>query len=117
MGSVLRLFGAWVAGVLLAGVCVALVEGAGHAALAGPALFWAAAFGAGLGALVGGSVAVLIGRSPWLSWAVAAALAVLTLINVFSFAHPVWFLPVTGLVLVVGAWLAVRIAARFVRPS
>jgi len=106
---------AMLAGLLMASLtasaCIAGVEAAAHAALPPDALFAAAARGLGAGALVGGAVASRVGRSPAPAWTLAGLLGALSLVNVLSFPHPVWFMPAAALTLLLGAWMAVRVAA------
>ena len=100
-----------VAGIAAAGLCLIIVEAGAHAALSGDAVFISAAAGLALGALVGGALAIWIGRRAIQAWIVAGALAILSLVNVFSFPHPNWFVAAAGVALASGAWLATKIAA------
>lgn len=93
-----------VAGVVTAGVVIAAVEGATHARWTGDGPFVGAVLGYGLGAAVGTAVAGRIGGRT-AGVVVPVALAVLALVNVFSFAHPLWFVPAAGVALGVG-WVA-----------
>ena len=102
------------AGVIAASLCVAGVETAGHAILSGDGAFGAAIFALGVGAVVGGVVASRLGQSAALAWAVGALLAMLSLVNVLSFPHPVWFVPAAGLALFLATMLAARLAPRAV---
>ncbi len=100
------------AGVIVASLCVAGVETAGHAILSRDGAFGAAILALGIGAIVGGVVASRLGRSAALAWVVGALLAGLSLVNVFSFPHPVWFVPVAGVVLFLATMLAARLTPR-----
>jgi general stress protein CsbA len=81
----------------------------GHQVAAGDAKFAVAAIGLGLAGGLGGLLALFIGRAKWLAWAVAAVLLALSLVNVVSFPHPIWFVPVAAISLVIGALAANRI--------
>jgi hypothetical protein len=97
-------------GLAAASACVMGVEAAGHALLSGDAVFAAAAGGLGVAALMGGAVASRNGRSAAPAWTVGALLGALSLVNVFSFAHPAWFVPIAAMALLLGSWLAARMA-------
>ena len=97
-----------VAGSFAGGGMIALIETIGHKVVTGDAIFIVAAIGLGIAGLVGGAVAALIGRNSKLSWVIALLLAALSLVNVFSFKHPVWFVPVAFILLCVGAGLAYK---------
>ncbi len=108
----LRIVLALIVGVIGGGLCIAGVETVGHAVSDGEGQFWAAAIALGIAAFVGGGLAILIGRRTILAWGVGAVLAALSLVNVFSFAHPGWFVPVAMALLVLGAFAAARVFAR-----
>lgn len=112
MRAVVRNGLAVLAGLVAASACVAGIEAAGHAFPSRDAVFGAAAGGLGLGALVGGAIASRISRSSAPAWIVAALLGALSLVNVLSFPHPGWFVPAAAALLLLGAWVAVRTAAR-----
>lgn len=103
-----------VAGIVVASLCVMGVEAAGHAALSGEGAFAAAVAGLGLGAFAGGMVAARIGRSTTPAWVVGLLLGVLSLINVFSFSHPMWFVPAAAFALGLATALAARMSPRVV---
>lgn len=88
---------------------IALIEAIGHKMVTGDTIFIVAAIGLGIAGLVGGVVATLIGRNSKLSWVIALLLAALSLLNVFSFQHPVWFLPLAFVLLGLGAGLAYKL--------
>lgn len=112
-----RMLGAGVAGLIAASLCIAGVEAIAHRAGSGELLFAAAAAGLGVGAAIGGALAVRIGGRPVLAWIIALLLALLALINVYAFPHPVWFVPAAAAALALGAWIATRAAPRHVvRP-
>jgi hypothetical protein len=103
---------ALLAGVIGAALLIALVETLGHQVFSGDAMFVVALAGLALGALVGGALSVRISASPVLAWIVAGLLGALSLVNVFSFDHPAWFVPAAAVALVAGAWIASRTAPR-----
>ncbi len=109
MPTWLRSIGAIIAGIFIAGGCVAAIETLGHQWLQGQGQFMAAALGLGFAALVGGGVALWIGKVTYFPVIIAAVLSVLMLINVFSFQHPVWFVPVALISLAAGVFAAQRL--------
>ncbi|MFK7955585.1 MAG: hypothetical protein AB8B96_05780 [Lysobacterales bacterium] len=84
---------ALIAGVLAGGATVAAVEALGHGWLQGQAQFVVASVGLGVATLMGGSVSAWISKAAIIPLLVAAVLTCLMVVNVFSFPHPVWFLP------------------------
>ena len=92
-----------VAGVFAGGLTIALVESLGHAVTDGQTLFIVAAVGLGLAAFIGGRVSRKLSGHGFTVWVIAGALGCLSLINVFSFTHPVWFVPVAFALLAAGA--------------
>ncbi len=96
------------AGVFAGGLSLGLIEMAGHQIATGDAKFAIAAVGLGVAGFFGGLVALFIGRAKWLAWAIATLLMALSLINVFSFPHPIWFVPLAGFSLLIGALAANR---------
>jgi hypothetical protein len=110
--SMMRKAGAVVAGVVVAGVVIGLVEAGAHGALSGDAVFAAVCVAQGLGAAVGGGLAAKLGGNGVLGWVVAAVLLGLSLMNVFSFAHPGWFVPVLLVALGAGGRLGIAWATR-----
>lgn len=108
----LRIGLAVLAGIVTAGGCVAGIEMIGHRIVSGAGLFVVAAAGLGVSALIGGLIAIWIGRFPILAWVIAGVLACLSLINVFSFPHPVWFVPVGAALLIAGAFAATYLMRR-----
>ncbi len=101
----MRKAGAVVAGVVVAGMVIGLAEAGAHAAVSGDGLFAAVCVAQGAGAAVGGGLAAKLGGSRMLAWVVAGVLLALSLVNVFSFAHPGWFVPVVVLALGAGGRL------------
>ena len=95
-----------IAGLLAGGMTLAGVEMAGHKLVSGNAVFIVAAVGLGLAGLVGGSVAALLSKRRVPAYVVGLLLACLSLVNVFSFKHPVWFVPVAFALLALGVWFA-----------
>jgi len=89
---------------------MALLEALAHRMLTGEQVFAAATGALFLGALVGGSVAVRLAGAALYGWIVAAALALLSAINVLSFPHPAWFVPAAAVAVAVGGWLVTRTA-------
>lgn len=103
---------AFLAGLVAAGLTIAVVEAVAHGAVSGEALFGAVAAGYGLGALVGGVVANRLSPARWPGIVVTLALAALALLNLVTIAHPVWFVPVAALALAAGHLAAGRLARR-----
>lgn len=97
-------------GTVGASLTIMSVEAAAHYVLEEEALFAGACAALGLGAFIGGTISRWIGRHRSLPWIVGAVLAVLTMINVQSFAHPGWFVPVAMFVLAVGTFAATRLS-------
>jgi hypothetical protein len=110
--SMIRKVGAVVAGVVVAGVVIGLAETTAHGALSGDGVFAAVCVAQGLGAAVGGGLAAKLGGSGALGWVVAAVLLGLSLMNVFSFAHPAWFVPAVVVALGAGARLGIALGTR-----
>lgn len=101
-----------VAGILAGGVCVMLVEMIAHSVVTGEALFAAAIVALFVGVLGGGALAVRIASRALFGCIVAAALGLLSLINVLAFAHPAWFVPAAAVTLAIGGWLTTRTLPR-----
>ena len=95
-----------IAGLFAGGLTLALVEAVGHRLVSGDIAFIVAAVGLGLAGLVGGTVAGLLSKRRPPAYVVGLLLAALSLVNVFSFKHPVWFVPVAFALLALGVWLA-----------
>ncbi len=110
--SMIRKVGAVVAGLVVAGVVIGLVETGAHGALSSDGVFAAVCVAQGLGAAVGGGLAAKLGGSGVLGSVVAALLLVLSLMNVFSFAHPGWFVPALLVTLGAGGRLGIAWATR-----
>lgn len=108
MSKWVRLILALIAGIFAAGLCVALIEMLAHRIVTGQAVFIVAAFGLGIAAFVGGSIATRISKVSQFAWVIAAVLALLSLVNVVSFSHPIWFVPVAAIALALGAFSAIR---------
>lgn len=101
-----------VLGVIVAGGCIAAIESVGHRFGGGESAFVVAIGALFIGALAGGILAVRVAESSLHGWIVAAILALLSLINVVSFAHPTWFVPVADAVLLAAGWLSSRTLPR-----
>lgn len=110
--TVVRKIIAVVAGAAAASLVIAAVESVAHGSLAGDQLFAAVILGYGLGALVGTLVAAAIAGHRTSSF-VPVLLALLALINLFAFPHPLWFMPVAALALFCGWRLGAIIVGRF----
>jgi len=95
-----------VAGVLAGGASIASIEMLGHSIVDDQSVFVVAAAGLGIAAFVGGSVAAWFSKVSHLAVIVATVLAALSLVNVFSFKHPGWYVPVAFTLLGIGAWAA-----------
>ena len=91
-------------GVIVASLVVALVEAVGHAAVAGQVVFGVAVIGYALGALAGTVLAQAIADRRT-AVAVPLVLAILAVINLFSFPHPLWFAPAAAAALALGWWI------------
>jgi len=100
---------ALLAGTFAGGGTIALVEMIGHKAAEGETLFGIAAAGLGIAAFVGGAISNLIDKTNILPWVIAAILAALSVMNVMSFKHPGWFIPVGFALLALGAWLSIQV--------
>lgn len=96
-------------GVFAGGGCIALVELLGHSIFQGKIVFVFAVLGLGFAAFIGGVVSAWISKWSRLPWVIAIILAGLSLMNVLSFKHPVWFVPVAFALIALGAWLASRL--------
>lgn len=105
-----RLLAAAPAGVLVGGAVIAGLEAVSHQVLSGDAVFVGAALALGVAGAIGAGLAVLIGRTRIAGWIVVAALFALSLVNVFSFPHPVWFTPAAAVALLAAGWVATRLA-------
>lgn len=99
------------AGVLAAGLVVALAEAVGHAAATEPMVFGVVVIGYGLGSLAGTVTTVAIADRRT-AIAVPLILAVLAAINLFSFPHPLWFAPVAAAALALGWWVGAHLVLR-----
>ncbi len=100
---------AFIAGVFTAGATVAVVEMLGHSAVEGQAVFGVAILGLAVAAFVGGMIAAMISKVSEFAYIIAGVLAILSLVNVFSFKHPSWFVPAAIISLGAGALLAIRL--------
>ena len=103
-------------GVIGAGVMIALIEYVGHALASGEAVFGVAAAGYGVGALAGTFIATLIADRR-AAVAVPTILAVLAAVNLFSFPHPVWFVPAAIAALALGWWAGASLGSQRIRRS
>lgn len=112
--QVLRGFGLVLMGAMIAGAVVAMVEAVAHGRLSGDALFAVVALGYGLGAGLGCLAASRLGGR-WSCFAIAVVLAVLALVNLYSFAHPAWFAAVAALSLGLGGWLGYLLGRAWAR--
>jgi len=65
----------------------------------------ASSVGMGIGNIVGGNVAIHFGKSKYLALVMGALFVVLMLVNIFSFEHPGWFIPITFVCLAIGTAL------------
>lgn len=114
MGMVRKVAGV-AAGVITAGLVIALTEWLGHVLLRGDAVFAAAIAGYALGAAAGTFVAArLAGAS--VSIAVPLVLAALAAVNLFSFPHPAWFAPAAVTALAIGWYLGGRMGRARIAP-
>lgn len=111
MALVIRTIAAVTAAILLAGMVIAAAETIGHALQAGrgSASFISALAGYGIGALVGGATAFRFAvHKRVAAWTVVGVLALLAIINLFSFTHPFWFAPVAAVLFISAGWLVTR---------
>lgn len=95
-----------IAGLFAGGFTLAIVEAVGHKLVSGEAVFIVAAVGLGIAGLVGGYTATVLSKRRIPAYVVGGLLAALSLVNVFSFKHPVWFVPVSFALLAIGVWFA-----------
>lgn len=103
-----------IAGILIAGILIALIEAIGHGVSTAAGGFVAAILGYGTGCLFGSLVTTrLSGRRSAL--AVPAALALLAAINIATFPHPAWFAPAAIFALATGWLIGRQLVAR--RPA
>lgn len=110
--TVVRKIIAVVAGATAASLVIAAVESVAHGSLAGDQLFAAVILGYGLGALAGTMVAAAV-ADPRTSIFIPVLLALLALINLFAFPHPLWFMPLAALALFYGWRLGTVVIERF----
>lgn len=108
----LRTVGAAILGVLVGGLAIAGIEVIIHQGLKGESVFGAAAVALGIAAAIGGALAARLGRSALSAWMVVGGLGALSLVNVFSFSHPVWFTPAAAASLLVAGWVSSQVARR-----
>ena len=108
--AVIRSIVAVLGGLLSGGIVIAIAEGAGHALLAGEAVFGVAAIGYGLGSATGTTAAAMIGDRKS-AIAVPVLLALLAAFNLLSFRHPAWFAPAAAGALILGWWIGSKIVA------
>lgn len=111
----IRTGGAAMAGVVAAGLVIALTEWLGHALLRGDALFAAAILGYALGAAAGTFITARFAGAP-VSIVVPLVLAVLAAVNFFSFPHPVWFAPAAIVALAAGWYFGRRMSRPRIAP-
>ena len=105
----MKIIGGVLAGVLVAGGAIGLMESQIHAKLKGDSLFVGVAVSYGIAAMLGSMVAFLIGgATPAL--AAAVLLFALAVFNLFAIAHPGWFLFAAALTISAGWWAGTRIA-------
>ena len=111
-----RAIGATVAGVVVAGVTIAVVEAVGHAGGGGNVAFGAAVVGYGLGSLTGSfAVARIADRRT--SVALPVILAGLAAVNLAAFPHPGWFVPAALVALGAGWFVGSGVAKHRRRRS
>ncbi len=90
-------------GLVAAAVCIAIVEMAGHKALAGEAAFAVPVVGYALGAGVAAFIAGRFAPHPVrVAIGVTMVLAALATYNFFAMPHPLWFAPAAALALATG---------------
>ena len=109
MRSWLKNILAGLVGIFTGGLCLALIDAMAHQFVSGEAKFVIAAMALSVAAFAGGAIAIFISRKAYLAWVVAGVLLALSLINVFSFPHPVWFVPLAIASLGLGAIAAKRL--------
>ncbi|WP_164117657.1 hypothetical protein [Sphingorhabdus sp. Alg239-R122] len=121
-----------IAGIIVAGILVALLEGLGHIIYPPPAgtdlnnpddlaqIMHIMPFGAKLsviiawflGTLGGAATALYITRWPWSVWIVAAFIIAGTIFSLMTIPHPLW-MAICGLALpVIAGWLAPKITPK-----
>lgn len=104
-----RNIGAVAAGVVAAGMVIAVVEMLIHAVTEGDAMFFAVALGYGLGAMTGTWLALKISPARTVGVVVTALLAALAVSNLFIIDHPIWFVPLAAFLLAIGWWFGDRL--------
>lgn len=107
------------AGTIVSGLVVAIVELAGHAALTGQPIFSLVILAYALAAAAGTWVALRVARltRAWVPAAIGLLLAALALENVRTFPHPIWFAPAAAAAIALGAWMAWRGVSAGALPS
>ena len=95
-----------IVGIFVGGASIAIIEMVGHQFIKGDGVFVVAVFGLAIAAFIGGSLANWVGKVSYPTWIIAIVLAGLSLMNVMTFKHPVWFVPAALVLLGAGAWLA-----------
>lgn len=102
-------------GLILAAIVIATVEEFARTprGVDDSAPFATALLGYALGALVGATLAARIARRGRIAAVVVAVvLAALAVVDVASFAHPLWFLPLAIAIFVAGGWAGARLTPR-----
>ncbi len=94
-----------VAGFIAGALLATLIGILGYRLFTDDAAFMASSVGLGIGNIVGGNVAVHFGKSKYLGLIMGALFVGLMLINVLSFQHPGWFIPITFVCLAIGTAL------------
>lgn len=105
----LRRVGAVIGGIVIAGLCIAVLEAIAHQLLSGEAAFAAAAGALLVGGVLGGIFAKRLSKSNLCAWIVIGALALLSAMNMLSFTHPDWFGAAAIAALALGGWLTTRL--------
>jgi hypothetical protein len=113
--QLIRKISAVAVGVVVAGGVIALTESAAHGRLGGEGPFIGAVIGYGLGAAAGTVVAAKI-ASAGMARLVPVLLALLALINLFAFPHPIWFVPAAAAALAAGCYIGLWLAGRWTGP-
>lgn len=106
MPSGLKMILSVIAGLFVGGASLAVIEMIGHSLLNKSSMFVVAAIALGVAGFFGGLTTALLTKKSQPAYVVGLFLAGLSLVNVFSFKHPVWFVPVAFILLALGTWFA-----------
>ena len=95
-------------GVFVGGLCIAIIEMVTHSVASGHTLFIGAVIALAIATFIGGWVSVKIGQKAYFPFIVGGLLFGLSLVNVFTFKHPIWFVPTAFILIAISAYAASR---------